>query len=243
MHAETYAQLFAVEDTHWWFAGKRRLARVFLDQLPAQRDRKILDVGCGTGGMFQLLGEYGSLWGVDLSETALAFAARRDRAQLQRAELPHLPFADATFDLVTLFGVLYHRAVGDDVAALREVARVLRSGGHALFTDPAFRFLRGPHDADFHGARRYTTGEMCAKLRDAGFILRRASYADCLIFPAAAPWRLARRAFGTSEGSDVRPVPAWLNAIMGWIYRLEAALLARTNLPVGLSIIVLAQKT
>ena len=126
MHPDEYAKMFRVENTHWWFAGKRQLVRVLLDALPAQPQRSILDVGCGTGGMFLLLKEYGCVFGVDMSPLAIGFATQRRLARLGRATLPELPFGDATFDLVTTFDVLYHRRVADDQQALRELARVVK---------------------------------------------------------------------------------------------------------------------
>jgi hypothetical protein len=102
--------------------------------------------------------------------------------------------------------------------------------------------LRSAHDETYHGARRYTTGEMRAKLKGAGFTIKKLSYINCFIFPAVASWRIGRRIAGVAEGSDVGPVPAWLNAIMGALYCFEASLLARVNLPIGTSIIALAQK-
>src|SRR5438046_8893609 len=161
MQPEEYAKMFRVEETHWWFAGKRRLVRVLLDRLPPQAGRRILDVGCGTGGMFLLLKDYGTsaalVVGVDESEIALRFAAQRAHAQLGRASLASLPFPDGSFDLLTAFDVLYHRDVSDDQSALGEMARVLRPGGHVVISDSALGVLRGRHDEAMHGARRYTT--------------------------------------------------------------------------------------
>jgi len=91
-------------------------------------------------------------------------------------------------------------------------------------------------------ARRYSTAEMSAKLRRAGFSVQRMSYANFLIFPAAAAWRLLRRGVHGDEGSDVASMPAWLNALMGVVYRAEAGLFRRTDLPIGTSIIALATK-
>ncbi len=246
MHPDEYAKMFRVEDTHWWFAGKRRLVRVLLDSLPPQAAprwaRKILDVGCGTGGMFLLLKDYGCVQGVDTSEIALDFARRRRLAQLKRAALPYLPFAAGAFDLVTAFDVLYHRHVEDDRAALQEIARVLKPRGHLVITDSALRFLRSAHDDTYHGARRYTTGEMSDKLQEAGLVIQKLSYANFFIFPAVALWRLLRRGVGAEKGSDLNPAPAWLNTAMGGVYRLEARLLRSVSLPIGTSIIALAEK-
>ena len=242
MNPDEYAKMYAVEDTHWWFVGKRRLVRVLLEQLPTQPSRQILDVGCGTGGIHALLRSCGSVCGVDASEQALALAARRRLAELKQAVLPNLPFEDGSFDLVTLFDVLYHRGVADDQQALAGVWRVLRPGGLLVLTDSAFGFLRSAHDTALHGARRYTVSQMRDKLQRARFRIIRLSYANFFIFLPVACWRLARRRADPAEGSDVHAVPAWLNAVMGLVYRVEAGLFSRINLPFGTSIIGLAQK-
>ena len=106
MDPPEYEKMFRVEDTHWWFAGKRRLVRVLLDRLPRDPARKILDIGCGTGGMFLLLKDYGCVYGVDASELATGLAAHRHLASLRRAALPSLPFAHAAFSLVTPVALL-----------------------------------------------------------------------------------------------------------------------------------------
>lgn len=243
MHPAEYEKMFRVEATHWWFVGKRRLVRALLADLPPlPTPRKILDVGCGTGGMFLLLQHYGCVHGVDVSALALGFAAQRQLAQLNRAELPGLPFAAETFDLVSAFDVLYHRHVADDQSALQAIARVLKPHGHLVLTDSALPFLRSAHDDTFHGARRYTTPEMGDKLRAAGFRIKRLSYANFCIFPAIALRRLMRRGVSADEGSDVQATPTWLNTLMGGVYRSEASWLKRANLPIGSSIIALAEK-
>jgi SAM-dependent methyltransferase len=242
MHADEYGKMFRLEDTHWWFAGKRRLVRVLLDSLPPNPHRKILDVGCGTGGMFLLLKDYGYPTGIDDSELAIGFSARRRLAHLVHAALPHLPFADASFDLVSAFDVLYHRRVRDDQAALKEIARVLKPHGYLVITDSALEFLRSAHDEVYHAARRYTTGEMRDKLLAAGFAVKRLSYAGFFIFPVAAFWRLWRRGVSVEKGSDLRPTAHWINALIGIVYRIEAGLFSKVNLPIGTSIIALAEK-
>jgi len=233
--------MFAVEDRHWWFSGKRRLVRALLDGIHLPADARILDVGCGTGGMHACLRDLGRIVGVDASDLALSFARRRGSATLCRAMLPSLPFRDESFDLVTVFDVLYHRRVEDVDRAARECFRVLRRGGALVVTDSALRWLTGPHDVAMHGRRRFGRAELRRILTGAGFSVRRASYANFLLFPVAAPWRLLQRRSGDAH-SDVSPAPPAINRVLRAIYGLEAALLRRVDLPIGTSVVAVARR-
>jgi ubiquinone/menaquinone biosynthesis C-methylase UbiE len=129
-----YEKMFRVEDTHWWFAGKRRLVRVLLDLLPAQPGRAILDVGCGTGllsnRIAELVGPSGLVTGLDLSMGMLevAHAAAPANAAYQLIQLEdRLPFPDASFDLVTFGDSLPY--LSEPFAMLEQARRVLRPGG------------------------------------------------------------------------------------------------------------------
>jgi SAM-dependent methyltransferase len=154
-----------------------------------------------------------------------------------------LPFAPATFDLVTSFDVLYHRAVGDYRTALRDFRRVLRPGGRVLLRLPAHDWLRGSHDAVIHTARRFTTQQVAQSLREADFAVERLSYANTLLFPLALAKRLLER---TTPGeppkrSDVAPNPPWLDATLARPLLAEAAWLRRRALPVGLTVVAVGR--
>jgi len=156
-----------------------------------------------------------------------------------------MPFADASFDLVTSFDVLYHRAVPDERAALSEARRVLRPGGRLLLRLPAYQFLLRRHDREVHTRRRYTAGHVRALLRASGFAVERCSYINTVLFPLAVAQQLAERALPTfaPHGSNLLPPSAALNEALRWPLAAEAAWIAGgRSFPFGLSILCLARK-
>jgi ubiquinone/menaquinone biosynthesis C-methylase UbiE len=97
---------------------------------------RALDAACGTGRHASFLVELGcDTVGVDRSEAMLARAREKvPAATFEHAELTTLPFADGSFDLATVSLALCHLA--DPAPAIAELARVLRTGGRLVITDP-----------------------------------------------------------------------------------------------------------
>ncbi len=100
------------------------------------RDRDVLEIGVGMGADHLEWAQASprSLTGVDLTRQAIAFTRERLglydlRSRLLVTDAEHLPFRDASFDLVYSWGVIHHSP--DTPAAIREIARVLRPGGRA----------------------------------------------------------------------------------------------------------------
>jgi len=246
MNPEAYTQIFESEDSHWWYVGMQAITWSILNgngPRPVERPR-ILDVGCGSGGMLAQFNEYALATGIDLSPHALKFCRLRNLPRLAQASAEALPFGDNSFDLVTCFDVLYHRAITHDETVLAEMGRVLRPGGRLLLREPAYNLLRGRHDQAVHTERRYTAGELARKLRLAGFQIERVTYANTILFPAAATKRLIEswRHLESPDAHDPDLEATRWGHVLIRILTLEARLLKRINLPFGLSVIALARK-
>jgi demethylmenaquinone methyltransferase / 2-methoxy-6-polyprenyl-1,4-benzoquinol methylase len=126
-------------DFHW----RRRAARIVASWKPD----KIVDLATGTGDLALAIQRNladADLIGVDFSEEMLAIAKQKGVPQVIAADALALPFADRSFDCVTIaFGL---RNMKDWGAALREMSRVLDATGHLLvleFSLPRLPILRG----------------------------------------------------------------------------------------------------
>lgn len=243
LEKEQYEILFQMEERHWWYLGMQRITGSLLSRhVPPGRVARMLDAGCGTGGMTQYLQTFGSAVGVDLSEDAIAFCRRRRLPAVVQGSIERLPFADEAFDLVVSLDVLYHQKVGDDIQALREFNRVLSPGGIAIVRVPACNWLRGAHDIAVHTRHRYRSSELAGKLSEAGFYIRKMTYVNCLLFPIAALKRLME-GNEPSLQPDLALPPRLVNRTLTGILALESALLRFSPLPWGLSVLAVAEKT
>ena len=101
--------------------------------LPLSAGDRVLEVGCGRGHLTGRLADRGiDVIGIDANPMA-AEVAGSDRIMTMRAET--LEFDDATFDAVVSIHAIEHLPQLD--AAVAEMARVLKPGGHALYIYPA----------------------------------------------------------------------------------------------------------
>lgn len=107
----------------------RPLYDAVLDRLALRPGMKVLDAGCGAGGFCVLAAERGAeVTGIDAAPGLVEIAkARNPGGDFRVGELEELPYADASFDTVTGFNSF--QFAGDPVNALRQAARVVRSGG------------------------------------------------------------------------------------------------------------------
>jgi SAM-dependent methyltransferase len=242
MKSAEYVRMFEVEATHWWYAGMREILKTLLDSAPGgvREDARILDAGCGTGFNLSLLGEHAV--GVDASEVALELCRQRGIANALRADIMRLPFPDASFERVISLDVLSDRGVVDDAAGLDELCRVLAPQGLLVLRLPALPFLRRRHDTAVETTRRYTRQRLRRMLEDAGVRPLRITYCNSLLLPVVALVALRDRTLPREPRSDLDPLPAILTSTFRACLRAEAHWLRRRDLPLGASVLALAQK-
>ena len=160
---------------------------------------RVLDVGCGRGGTISVIQKFFGarrLVGLDLSGAAVAFCRRTHLpgAAFLQGDAEHLPFPDATFDVVT--NVESSSCYPDLFAFYAEVYRLLAPGGRFLYTDclPADRFRLGAQ-----------------RLADLGFVLERTRDITANVL-ASCDQIAALRLGAYSSGNDAGAMRDFLGA-------------------------------
>ena len=245
MEEQDYRTTYELEDHNWWFVGMRRISLAMLGRpAPVAGGGPILDVGCGTGIMLEHLAPLGEATGLDFSSTALSFCRKRGADRLVQARGEQLPFADASFGAVTAFGVIEH--IDADREAMAEWARVLQPGGSLVLLTSAYQWLWSGHDVSNHHTRRYLTREVTRLLREAGLEPTKVSYVNSILFPPILVVRLIERlrrgAREPEPHKDTGEVPGPVNRLLLWLIGIEQRIIARSNLPFGVSIVASAVK-
>lgn len=242
MERAEYDVMARLEDRYWWYRALRRLVGDALRPLGRLTPLRILDAGCGTGGVMRTMARAmpaSVLIGLDRSPTALRNAAQRHTGPLVHGSVMQLPFKDAAFDVVLSLDVLCSRDV-DEAAALRETHRVLRPGGWLIFNLPAFESLRGAHDEAVHIRKRYRSRELHHLLRTHGFQPTLLMHWNAILFPVVfIVRRLLRprnRPGAPPPRSDVRPLPDGCNWVLERFLALDTALCRTLHLPFGTSL-------
>ena len=247
MQQHTYAIMDRVEDSHWWFVGRRAILETFMRGIVAEADAdkkvrvplRILDIGCGTGANLEMLARFGSAEGVDVSDDALEFC-RRKGLEVQKGLAESLPYADETFDITTALDVVEH--LDDDIAGLKEMHRVTKTGGRSLIFVPAFMWLWGVQDDVSNHRIRYTKKQIVERLEKAGFTVERATYANFTFFAPILGGRALMRLTGLKPESENNVNISALNGVFGKLFSAERHWLRHFDFPFGVSIVITARK-
>jgi ubiquinone/menaquinone biosynthesis C-methylase UbiE len=233
------------ERDHFWFRAFRRFVVPLVREAARGRPGgRILDCGSGTGANLAWLQAHGRPVGIDITWSGLAYARGRGERRLAQASATALPFAEATFDVVTSFDVIITLPDADEAAALGEMHRVLKPGGYVVINVAALDLLRGNHSILAREVRRYTRRRLGTRLARAGFEVRRMTYTNASTTPLLAAVRLAQRLSGGHQESEqeISIPPAPLNAALSGILAVEAVALRFVNMPFGSSLLALARK-
>lgn len=128
--SSAYDEIYTDRSGVWVDQGRTpEFLKYFASMVVENRPAKTLEIGCGEGFLLATVNVQDK-WAVDVSANALHLARQKTQAGFAVAFAENLPFPSATFDTVYSVGVMEHFV--DDLAASKDILRVLRPGGSYL---------------------------------------------------------------------------------------------------------------
>lgn len=231
-----------IEATHWWFVERRRLFATLIRKTAIPSDATVVDIGTGTGANLRLLRQMGfaQVVGIDPSADAAHWCAEKGLGDVHTGDIRALPLADASVDLLLATDVIEH--VDEDKQAVAEIWRVLRPGGTALITVPAFPSLWGLQDVKSHHYRRYRMTPFLQLLERSGLVVEKKFYFNYLLFAPIFAARQVIRWLRVELGSENEVNNALLNRVLSFIFRFDVMTAPILKPPFGVSILALVHR-
>ena len=250
MEKSEYEVMYNIEDDYWWYQALHQLILAFVkkEQRRAQTSLRILDAGCGTGRLLELLQSYGNSQGIDISQDAVHFCEQRGLTQVTCADLGTVSFPSNQFDIITSVDVLYHLQIADDQAVFNKLIQALKPNGILIINLPAFAILSSTHDQAVHTKKRYTTSDIRAFCQGLNGSIERLSYRCGFLFLPILLVRQLQKILKSKEKpeSDLKKLPGFINRLLYWLTYLEHTLFVRNPLvsliPVGTSVFAVIRK-
>src|SRR3989344_1059616 len=241
MRIYLYQECYQQETYYWWHIAKQKLVKDLIKRFIRKKNLKILDLGCGTGGVLSTLKSLGSIYGLDKTNHALTKAKSRGIKNLTRHNLDNvpLPFKKNQFDLVLTLDVLEH--LRNPETTITDIKRILKPSGYLIITVPAYKYLFSYWDKMVGHKTRYSQKGVTRLVRKSGFKVKFSSYFHLIIFIPAVIVRLFKAKTAGKHTSDFIPVPKVLNNFLILISQIESKIIKLVPLPFGLSIILIAK--
>jgi 2-polyprenyl-3-methyl-5-hydroxy-6-metoxy-1,4-benzoquinol methylase len=170
-HAE---ELEKIGERDFWSNVKTKL---ILDMIEG---KNILDVGCGACTLSKILLEKSyNVTVIDSDEKAVEIAKKKGLRGF-KADIADWK-TNTKFDCVIASDVLEH--IDDDKRVIKKIYAILKPGGCLIINVPSYKFLFGKHDINLGHKRRYSDGELKAKLEESGFEIESQRHWNLLALP------------------------------------------------------------
>lgn len=250
---EEYEKMFQLEEQLWWYRIlHENVLNVIRQHYGTQSDIRILDAGCGTGGLLHFLRQngYSNLRGLDGSTDGVAFCLERG-LPVEQLDLNNLADyypqeTNASFDVIVCNDVFCYFDNPALVKLLKQLAYRLKPGGILITNNNAFNAFKGSHDLAVGSTRRFVRRDFDKLLPATELKIKWSTYWSLLLSPLILfirQWQSLRLRFGNTSGelpSDVYMPGRWVNKVLYAVVHAERQLLPRT--PFGSSLFMVLSR-
>lgn len=225
MNPEEYAKLERLDGTHWFYVGKRKIVRHWIERyLKLETDDLLVDAGMGTGTWLVEMSSQCRVLGIDDYQESLDIAIPRIEkvhGTVLKSKLDHVELPDGVARVVTMMDVIEH--LDDDEAAVKEMTRITAPGGLIVITVPALMSLWSDWDVILHHRRRYDMQKLKALFDPNELEILHCAYFNFMVLPLIWVVRFCRRFVPVRPGRQRAEdrIPPWpfnaiLKSIMVW---------------------------
>ncbi len=240
MEKVEYEKMFFLETNYWWYKGLHDLVFKIIKKY-APKNAKIMDAGCGTGGMLKKMSDhFTDIQGFDVSELALELARKRGLQNIFLQDINTWK-ADREFDVILSLDVVCSYGV-DYKKVFENFYASLARGGILILNLPAFEVLRRAHDKAVHIEKRFVKKDLDFLL-SLGFKPLILTYRLPFLFFVIFFRKLVQKVLGTEKKSDLRQLPEFVNKFFTGLHLLENELIMRgLKIPFGSSLFFAGKK-
>jgi len=232
-------------DSHPIDLASRNDAIVQLSKAGVKSKSVIMEIGCSSGFLLRDLVKFfpwAVIIGADVVRTPLLdLADKIKNIPLIRFDLLQNPLPSACIDVLILLNVLEH--IEDDNLALKNAFELLKPGGTIILEVPACQWLYDAYDSQLHHYRRYSASGLKSKLKQAGFVVTRASHLGFLIFPIFIIIKLLNR-FRKNSFNLVQDYASSTSKskLLSVLLGIERGYFGNIALPFGIRVLMTARK-
>lgn len=240
-----FSTLEGASDKHFWYLGRRLVIYNMIKSF-YNKDMKMLEMGCGVGGVAKYL--YHKEIDIEASDiylNVLKMLKEKLDIKCYQLDATNIPFEEQ-YDIIGIFDVLEH--IDNDDNVLENINYALKKNGRIVITVPALKFLWSYCDNVAKHKRRYMKKMLKEKLEEVGFHVEKISYMFCFLSPIFILGRLAGNFFTKYSKqkvslveNELKIIPV-LNTIFNYVMKIESYIIKHVNLPFGTSLIVVARK-
>ncbi len=236
-----YKIMHDFETKYWWYVGLHELILKFTND--AKHQLSILDAGCGTGRLLELLSTHNTD-GFDFSDEAISFCKSKGLDNVFKQNINTWQ-PEKKYDIIISADVICSTGIENYQQILKNFYAGLKRNGILILNLPAFETLRRNHDKAVFVQKRFTRKELQKSLVDAGFKIEFITYRLPFLFIIIFVEKIFQKIFPPKKvKSDLVEIPKVLNKFFLFINRIENTLFYKYKIqkPFGSSVFVVAVK-